>query len=382
MYQRFPTEEGTYRNETYGTLMSLQHRGTSPLLYNSYPVFDMSHSSDVSRPKRQACRIVRRAYRNEQQRDEYTTLIITAVPDWMQKEHLEESESSLLVFEVRAMEIECGQYISIQRSQEFEAYANWILLQLKQFMVDLVEGITDVDNMIPIYRILRHSQQERNAAAEVPELVLQIRLRVRDNMVTRADSLRTVAAIQARMGIDQPPHRAGWLLRGNPVEVLTRVANRNDPLHSVFHSPRGDLYPMPYIRMYDVPVRWNKALLLSTLPTAVLRAIRGYIWIAGDTPGYPITARSRPPSTEYDSLMLLFWHTGSPNPFVSIPYDVLVTMGRSEDFPAKIEQHGDLPNSDRLRARAMAPGEPAQLLATLEGGRPPGEAGGTGGSRG
>ena len=173
--------------------------------------------------------------------------------------------------------IGCGQRISIQRSEEFEAYANWMLLQFKQFMVDLVEGITEVDNMILLYRILHHSQQEHNVAAEVPELVLQIRLRVRANLVTRANSLLKVAAIQARMGVDQPPHRAGWLLRGNPVEVLTRAANRNDPLHSVFHSPRGDLYPIPYKRMYDVPVRWNKALLLSTLPTAVLRAIRGYI---------------------------------------------------------------------------------------------------------
>jgi hypothetical protein len=80
--------------------------------------------------------------------------------------------------------------------------------------------------------------------------------------------------------------------------------------------------------------------------------------------------------------MLLFWHTGSPNPFVLIPYDVLVTMGRSEDFLAKVKQHGDLPNSSRLRARAMAPGEPAQMLAALEGGRPSGAAGGTGGTRG
>ena len=95
MYQRFPTEGGTYRNETYGTLMSLQHRGTSPLLYNSYPFFGLSHSSDVNRPKRQACRIVRRAYRNEQQRDDYSTLVITAVPDWMQKDHLKETESLL-----------------------------------------------------------------------------------------------------------------------------------------------------------------------------------------------------------------------------------------------------------------------------------------------
>jgi hypothetical protein len=81
-------------------------------------------------------------------------------------------------------------------------------------------------------------------------------------------------------------------------------------------------------------------------------------------------------------LMLILWHTGSPNPFVVIPYDVLVTMGRSEDFPAKVEQHGDLPNSDYLRAGAMAPGEPAQLLATLEGGRSSGAAGGIGGTRG
>ena len=65
-----------------------------------------------------------------------------------------------------------------------------------------------------------------------------------------------------------------------------------------------------------------------------------------------------------------------------IPYDVLVTMGRSEDFPAKVEQHGDLPNSGHLRARAMAPREPAQLLATLEGGRSSGAAGGIGGTRG
>jgi hypothetical protein len=103
--------------------------------------------------------------------------------------------------------------------------------------VDVVEGITDVDNMILLYRILRHSQQERNAAAEVQELVLQIRFRVRADMTTRAGSLSKIAAIQARMGIDQPPHLAGWLLRGNPVEVLTRAANRNDPLHSVFHCP-------------------------------------------------------------------------------------------------------------------------------------------------
>jgi hypothetical protein len=123
------------------------------------------------------------------------------------------------------------------------AYANWMLLQFKQFIVDVVEGITEVDNMILLYRILRHSQQERNAAAEAQELVLQIRLRVRANMVTRADSLLKVAAIQARMGIDQPPHRAGWLLRGNPVEVLTRAASRNDPLHNVFHCPRGDFFP-------------------------------------------------------------------------------------------------------------------------------------------
>jgi len=67
---------------------------------------------------------------------------------------------------------------------------------------------------------------------------------------------------------------------------------------------------------------------------------------------------------------------------VSIPYDVLVTMGRSEDFPAKVEQHGDLPNSDRLRARAMAPREPAQLLATLKRGRTSGAAGGISGTRG
>jgi hypothetical protein len=74
-----------------------------------------------------------------------------------------------------------------------------MLLQFKQFMVDVVEGITDVDNMIPLYRILRHSSQERNAAAEVQELVLQIWLRVRVNM-TRADSLSKIATIQARMG--------------------------------------------------------------------------------------------------------------------------------------------------------------------------------------
>ena len=124
MYQRFPTEGGPYGNETYGTIMSLQHRGASPLLYKSYPVFGLMHSSDDNRPKRQACRIVRRAFRNEQQRDDYTTLVITAVPDWLQKDHLRETESSLFVFEVRAMEIGCGQRISVQRSQEFEAYAN------------------------------------------------------------------------------------------------------------------------------------------------------------------------------------------------------------------------------------------------------------------
>jgi hypothetical protein len=125
---------------------------------------------------------------------------------------------------------------------------------------------------------------------------------------------------------------------------------------------------MPYIRMYDIPVRWNKELLLRTLPPAVLRATRGCIWIGGDTPGYPTTARSRPTSTEYDSRMLILWHTVSPNPFVSILYDVLVTMVRSEGFPANIEQHGDLPNFDRLRARAMAPLAQSQLLASLKGG--------------
>jgi hypothetical protein len=368
MFQRFPTEGGPYGNETYGTIMTLQHRGMSPILYKSYPVFGLMHSSDENRPKRQACRIVRRAFRNEQQKEEYTTFVITAVPDWLRTDHLKESEVSFFVFDVRAMELGCGQRVSMQRSQEFEAYANWMLVLFKQFMVDVVEGITDVDNMILLYRILRHSSQERNAAAEVQELVLQVRFRVRSTM-TRVDCMSKVAAIQERMGIDQPPYRAGWLLRGNPVEVLTKAANRNDPLHSVFHCPRGDMYPMPYIRIYDIPVRWNKELLLRTLPTEVLRAIRGYIWIAGDTPGYPTTARMRPTTTEYDSLMLILWRSTNPNPFVQIPYNTLVTMGRSEDFPAKIEQHGDLPNFDRLRARAMAPQVQSQLLASLAGGR-------------
>ena len=94
----------------------------------------------------------------------------------MQKEHLKESEASLFAFDVRAMELGCGQRISTQRSQEFKASANWMLLQFKQFMVDVVKGITYVNNMILLYRILRHSSQERNAAAEVQELVLQIRL--------------------------------------------------------------------------------------------------------------------------------------------------------------------------------------------------------------
>ena len=42
----------------------------------------------------------------------------------------------LFAFDVRAMDLGYGQHISTQRSQEFEAYANWILLQFKQFMGD------------------------------------------------------------------------------------------------------------------------------------------------------------------------------------------------------------------------------------------------------
>ena len=109
--------------------MTLQHRGMSPILYKSYPVFGLMHSSDENRPKRQACRIVRRAFRNEQQKKEYTTFVITAVPDWLRTDHLKESEVSFFVFDVRAMELGCGQRVSMQRGQEFEAYANWMLLQ-------------------------------------------------------------------------------------------------------------------------------------------------------------------------------------------------------------------------------------------------------------
>ena len=85
----------------------------------------------------------------------------------------------------------------------------------------------------------------------------------------------------------------------------------------------------------------------------------------------------RPTTTEYDSLMLILWRSTNPNPFVQIPYNTLVTMGRSEDFPTKIEQHGDLPNFDRLRARAMAPQVQSQLLASLAGGRTGGVDSGT-----
>ena len=52
-------------------------------------------------------------------------------------------------------------------------------------------------------------------------------------------------------------------------------------------------------------------------------------------------------------------------------------MGRIEDFPAKLEQHGDLTNFDRLRARAMAPQAQSQLLASLAGDRTGGVARGT-----
>ena len=93
---------------------------------------------------------------------------------------------------------------------------------------------------------------------------------------------------------------------------------------------------------------YQKAL-LDTLPTEVLNAMAGYIWIAGDTPGYPNW--NREPTK--NALVIYFLPTiGSTDPSVWLPTPTLIELGHEMYTPARQGMGNDVIHMGRLRSQS------------------------------
>ena len=77
------------------------------------------------------------------------------------------------------------------------------------------------------------------------------------------------------------------MVNGIKLEMLVSQASRSNPPHGIFYSEPGDPKPIPHIVIRDISANFYRRALLDTLPAEVLSDIAGYVWIAGDTPGYP-----------------------------------------------------------------------------------------------
>ena len=94
---------------------------------------------------------------------------------------------------------------------------------------------------------------------------------------------------------------------------------------------------------------FNRLSLLNLLPTEALQALAGFMWISGETPGYPNWVKD----TARSSLVLYYLPTlGSTDPYVLLPTTTMIQLGRSAYAPARMEIVDDVINMSRLRGHA------------------------------
>jgi hypothetical protein len=101
-----------------------------------------------------------------------------------------------------------------------------------------------------------------------------------------------------------------------------------------FRPPGAATMPNPQGIIRDVPNTFYRPSLLHLLPVEVLQVVAGFMWISGDTPGYP----NRIIDDSQSTLILYYLPLlGSMEPYILLPTTVLIQLGRGAYAPARIE---------------------------------------------
>ena len=196
----FPTEHGRGAGTTYGLILDLGRREIDGM--SVYPNFGAYHGAPGTRLRN---RCVRRQYRDDNNRQAGATFTITAMPRWAEQGHLHDSELSILLAEVRGAPISAsgsGQ-ASVARCMEAEAYSNRMLFTVEAFMNEVTAAMIPVPELIYFYTHMDYQLMEvgQNKPTIVPEMILQIRLRLSRN-VSPEDGEDMVQQIHRRLVIE------------------------------------------------------------------------------------------------------------------------------------------------------------------------------------
>ena len=133
-----------------------------------------------------------------------TIYTLTAVPEWVENVHLLDSEHSITVVQIRGAPISAGPKASVIKSLEAEAYANYFLFTAEDLMSDVIHAMLPRPELIFIYTQMDYEQQEwNNKPLRIPEMILQVRLRLQHGISTSAGPA-TVQRIHDRLGMAVP----------------------------------------------------------------------------------------------------------------------------------------------------------------------------------
>ena len=206
-----------------------------------------------------------------------TIYTITAVPDWVENEHLTDSEHSITVVQIGGAPISAGSKALIIKSLEAEAYANYFLFTAEDLMSDVTHAMFPRPELIYIYTQMDYEQQEgNNKPIRIPEMILQVRMRLQHGILTSAGPA-TVQRIHDRLGIAAPVYSVAWMVNGIKLEMLGSQASRSNPPHGIFYSAPGGPKPLPHVVIRDISANFYRRAILVTLPPEVLNAMAGYI---------------------------------------------------------------------------------------------------------
>jgi hypothetical protein len=160
-------------------------------------------------------------------------------------------------------------------------------------MTDVTQAMLPRPELLYIYTQMDYKHQEGgNKPTRVPEMILQVRLRLQNGIPTSA-GLLTVQMIHDRLGMVALLFSVAWMVNGIKLEMMGSQSSRSNPPHDIFYSEPGGAKPIPHVVIRDISANYHRRAILDTLPAEVLRAMAGYVWIAGDTPGYPNLIRDQ-----------------------------------------------------------------------------------------
>ena len=89
--------------------------------------------------------------------------------------------------------------------------------------------------------------------------------------------------------------------------------------------------PIPQGIIRDIPNTFYRPSLIQLLPVEVLQVVAGFMWISGDTPGYP----NRVLEDSQGTLILYYLPSlGETDPYILLPTNTLIQLGRGAYAPA------------------------------------------------